>query len=188
MEKPDLNKMWRTWVKIGFSPQLKHKMFQDTIRNKMYNILQLQKMGEISWFYFLFHIKRDDPFYAYFDVVFTTDREDPNEFLPEFCIDTKKIPPMKKISGIDTKLLKDEDIAEAWKIIGEQAVFIIDLIRAHKENVEIHHQQIAKFMHYFMNSLSLGFKSILFFPSIPSQILSTIESMQLKFGKDYVLF
>ncbi|MCW4037494.1 MAG: hypothetical protein NWF13_02030 [Candidatus Bathyarchaeota archaeon] len=188
MEKPDLNKMWRTWVKIGFRHQLTYKMAQDTIRNKMYYILQLQKMGEISWFYFLFHNKRDDPVNTHFDLVFTSDKEDPSEFLPEYCIDTKKIPPMKKISGIDMSLLKDEDIAEAWKIIGEQSVFIIELIRTHKANVESTQLQIAQFMHYFMNSLLLGHKSILFFQGLSPQLLSTINSMQLNYLKDYVPF
>ncbi len=184
MEKPDLTKMWRTWVKIGFMHKLTHKKVQDTIRNKMYNILQLQKMGKISWFYFLFHIKRDDSVNAYFDLVFTSEKEDPKEFLPEFCIDTKKIPPMKKISGIDTTLLKNEDIAEAWKIIGEQSVFIINLIRTHQTNVEITQLQIAQFMHFFMNSLLLGHKSILFFQGLPLQLISTINSMKL----NYTLF
>jgi hypothetical protein len=177
LEKPDLNKMWRTWVKIGLKSQLTHKMLPDTIRHKMYNISQLQKMGKITWYYFLYHDKTDDPSNGYFDTVFTVGMENPNEFLPEYCIDTKKIPPMKEIYGIDASILNDKDIAEAWRIIGEQSEFIINLVSAHTENSEIHRQQIAQFMHYFMNPLGLGLKSILFFPKIPSQIIWQMQVM-----------
>lgn len=40
-----------------------------------------------------------------FDTVFTIDK-DPNDFLPEYCIDTKQICPIKEINGIDAKILK----------------------------------------------------------------------------------
>lgn len=188
LEKPDLNKMWRTWVKIGLKSQLTHKMLQDTIRHKMYRISQLQKMGEITWYYFLYHNKPDDTANGYFDTVFTTDRGDPDEFLPEYCVDTKKIPSMRKIDGIDEAILEEKDIAEAWRIIGEQSDFIIDLVRAHTENSEIHLQQIAQFMHYFMNALGLGGKSILFFPEIPSAIRLQIQLLPKEVKKNYFCF
>lgn len=175
MEKPDLDKMWRTWVKIGPKSELTHKKLQDTIRHQMCRISELQKMGKITWYYFLFHNKPDDPSNAYFDTVFTLDRGDPNEFLPEYCINTKKIDPMKEINGIDVSILKDRNIAEAWRIIGEQSEFIIDFVCAHAENSEIHPQQITQFIHYFMNALGLGLKSILFFPVIPPQIVEHIQ-------------
>lgn len=188
LEKPDLNKMWRTWVKIGLKSQLTHKMFQDTIRHKMYRISQLQKTGEITWYYFLHHNKPDDTANGYFDIVFTTDRGDPNEFLPEYCVDTEKIPSMMKILGIDETILEKKNIAEAWRIIGEQSDFIIDLVRAHTENSKIHHKQIAQFMHFFMNALGLGQKSILFFLGIPSAIRLQIQLMPEEVKKNYVLF
>jgi hypothetical protein len=163
-------------------------MFQDTIRHKMYHISELMKNDEIKWYYFLHHQKPDDPDNAYFDVVFTTDREDPNNFLPEYCVDAKKIPPMMKISGIDETILEEKDIAEAWRIIGEQSEFIINLVRAHTENSEIHPQQITQFMHYFMNALGLGHKSIFFFPKIPSEIILQIQLMPEEVKKNYFGF
>lgn len=188
LEKPNLNKMWRTWVKIGPKSQLTHKMLQDTIRHKMYRISQLQKMGEITWYYFLYHNKPNDTANGYFDVVFTSNRGDPNEFLPEYCVNTEKILPRRRITGIDRTILEEKDIAEAWRIIGEQSDFIIDLVRAHTENSEIHPQQIAQFMHYFMNALGLGGKSVLFFPEIPSEILSQIQLMPEEVRENYFCF
>jgi len=117
--------------------------------------------------------------------VFTSNRGDPNEFLPEYCVDTEKILPMRRITGIDGTILEEKDIAEAWRIIGEQSDFIIDLVRAHTENSEIHPQQIAQFMHYFMNALGLGGKSILFFPEIPSAIRLQIQLMPEEVKKNY---
>ena len=146
----------------------------------MYNISQLGKTGEINWYYFLYHNNPEDLGNHYFDVVFTTDREDPNNFLPGYCVDTQKIPPMTKISGIDETILEGQDIAQAWRIIGEQSEFIINLVRAHTENCEIHPQQIAQFMHFFMNALGLGHKSIFFFPQIPLEIVSQVQSMPEK--------
>lgn len=188
MEKPDLNKMWRTWVKIGPKSELTLKKFQDTIRHQMYRISELQKVGKIAWYYFLFHNKPDDPSNAYFDTVFTVDRGDPNEFLPEYCVDTRKIHSMKEISGIDASILKDGDIAEAWRIIGEQSEFIIDLVRAHTENSEINRRQIIQFMHFFMNPLWLGHRSISFYPEIPPQILLQMQLMPEEIKRNCIRF
>ena len=152
--------MWRTWIKIEIVNQSPFKSFQDTIRMKIYPLLQLQKNGQINWFYFLFHPKPDDPTNFYFDIVFTTDKVNPNSFLPEYCISTEKINPLNSIYGIDVGLLKDADIGEAWKIIGEQSEFIINFVRSHKADTEIHARQIAQFMHFFMNPLGYGMKSI----------------------------
>lgn len=163
MQEPDLNKMWRTWIKIDRGKGSIFKCFQDTIRRKLEPILQLRKRGEIDWFYFLFHSKPDDPTNQYFDVVFTTDRESLNDLLPEYCTTGEKISPMTSISGIDMSILNAEDIKKAWGIIGEQSEFMIDFVCSHNENNEIHPEQIAQFMHFFFNSLGYG-GHCLFFP------------------------
>jgi len=177
LKNADLNKMWRTWIKIGLKSKLTLKRLQDVIRHKMYDILQLKKTGKINWYYFLYHNKPDDPTNGYFDVVFTTTSEEPTKFLPEYCVDTKKISPITEISGIDSSILKDTNIVEAWRLIGEQSQFIIDLVRTHDENSEIPPKQIARFMHYFMNALGLGHKSILFFKGIPNNINTILAFM-----------
>lgn len=109
-----------------------------------------------------FPLQTRGPDSAYFDVVFTTDREDPNAFLPSYCIDTKKIHPDRTIFGIDEKILLNENITEAWRILGEQSEIVVRLVCAHKETVEIPSNQIAQFMHFFMNPLKLGHQSIFF--------------------------
>jgi hypothetical protein len=166
--------MWRTWIQIEIRDNSLFKSFQDTIREKLQPILQLQKSGKINWFYFLFHSKHNDPNNLYFDVVFTTE-SDPKDILPNYCIDTAKIPPMMEIDGVDEKLLEGEDIRKAWRIIGEQSEFMINLVCSHQENVEIPPAQIAQFMHFFMNQLGYGKKS-LFFPKAPIDRMKIVVS------------
>ena len=91
LENPDLNKMWRTWIKVGLTNEISYKLLQDVIRHKMYNISKLKKTGKINWYYFLYHNKPDDQTNGYYDVVFTTTSEEPSKFLPEYCVDTKKL-------------------------------------------------------------------------------------------------
>lgn len=164
-------------MKICPLEQLTLEAIQDSIRHEMYEISKLLRNGEISWYYFLLHQKPDDTVNGYFDVVFTTDKKDPQEFLPKYCHDTKKIPPMNAILGINVAILERQDIAEAWRIIGEQSEFIVNVIRAHSENSVIPHFQVTQFMHFFMNPLGLGLKSILFIPEIPPAIREQIDRL-----------
>ena len=126
-------------------------MFQDTIREKMYPISQLHKKGKINWYYFLFHSKSNDLNSLYFDIKFTSDFADPNKFLPDYCIDTTKIRPLNTIAGIDAKILKNEDITEAWRIIGEQSKWLLELFSIHKEGACIPPEQIGQFLHFYAN-------------------------------------
>src|SRR4030042_858184 len=151
--------MWRTWIKVGPRNQYTPKLYQDKIRYQLVKISRLLETGELSWYYFLLHEKPEDPDSVYFDVVFTTDLEDPKSFLPEGFVDTLKIPPDKKISEVDTTLLVNEDPAIGWQIVGEQSEFIVKLVCSHKESVVIPEQQITQFMNFFMNPLELGLKS-----------------------------
>jgi len=175
LQEPDLKKMWRTWIMIHTGKEPIRKLFQDTIRDKLQQILQLQKKGKIAWFHFQWRTKVDDPANLYFDVVFTTDSDDPDDFLPEYCIDTEKIVIDKSISGIDEELLVGEDIKEAWRIIGEQSEFIVNMVCSHKGNVEIPPSQIAQFIHFFMNPMGYDRNSLFFPKAHPDTIESVIS-------------
>ncbi len=175
MQEPDLKKMWRTWIRIERGKNSVFKSFQDTIREKIQPFLQLEKNGEISWFYFLCHDKENppDPANLYFEVRFTTDRKNPKEFLREYCVDTDRYSPGTTIPGIDEKLLEGGDIRKAWRIIGEQSEFIINFVCSYKKEIEIPPKQIAQFMHFIMNPLRYGQKS-LFFPKATDEKMEYI--------------
>jgi hypothetical protein len=119
MQEPDLNKMWITYIKIEGRDILLEKNCQDTTREKLSSILKLQVKDDINWFYFLLKPKPgDNPSTPYFRVVFTTTNDKPDDILPKFCTKPQRLPPDFSIAGIDEKLLIDEDIKKAWKLLG----------------------------------------------------------------------
>ena len=164
MEKPNLNQMWETWVKIGPKANSTLKTFQDAIRNKIYPMVSsLMNKDIINWYHFLHHSYPRDPNNLYFHIRFSAMRniKKVDDFnLPEYCVSTEKIEPIKNISGISKALLKDEEIEEAWRIIGEQSEWIINLINIHKEDIGwIPINQFVQFMHFFMNMMGLGHRA-----------------------------
>jgi DNA-binding Lrp family transcriptional regulator len=166
MEKPDLNHLWHTYIKIGPINEVTPKLLQDAIRFKIYPLIsRLEEEGIIKWYHFLFHPHPTDNANAYFHIRFST-REDITEptdlKLPQFCDLTSKIEPTYDISGINKAILKNQEIEEAWRIIGEQSQWIINMIRVHKEDIEIPTQQVIQFMHYFLNMLGLVNQALLF--------------------------
>lgn len=168
MEKPNLNRVWHTWIKIGPKTNLTYKMLQDAIRHKIYPIFSgLMSNGTINWYHFLLHPYPRDEGNAYFHVRFSTTKDvikAADLMLPESCVSTEKVKPQNlgNISGIGKNLLKNGEIEEAWRLLGEQSEWIIKLINIHKENTEIPIPQITQFMHFYLNMLGLGMQAILF--------------------------
>ena len=161
MEKPNLNRMWNTWVQICPWPNLTYKRIQDTIRHRIYpTFTGLKNDGTINWYHFLIHPYPEDTANAYFHIRFsvTEDIANPNDLnLPDYCVSTDKLNPqnLRKIAGIDESLLINEDIAEAWRIIGEQSEWFLEMLSIHKEDVDIAPQQIKQFLHFYANMAQL---------------------------------
>lgn len=130
MKKPDLNRMWETFVKLSWE-DVSMGGHINMLRKKIHPLLSdLEKKEIIDWNCFLIHDKdsggptsRADLnvyFHIRFSVVKDTDKVD---FLPKYCLLARKIPlaSVNTITGIDKALLKNEEIEEAWRIIGEQS-------------------------------------------------------------------
>ena len=160
MKKPDLERMWKTWVRIAPKKNLTMDdlgtIIPDAIRNKIAIFPELLREGKIEWYCFLFHDYQEDPDNAYFHVRFTK-VEGEKIALPEYCTEPEIEKVGENISGIDKSLLKNADIGEAWRIIGEQSELIIELVQIHKDTVPI--QQFIQFMHYNTNMFGLGRRS-----------------------------
>jgi len=160
MKKPDLNGIWKTWVRIAPKTNLTMDdltmLIPDTIRNKIAIFPELLREGKIEWYCFLIHDYRKDPDNVYFHVRFTK-AEGKKVTLPEYCTKPEIEKVGETISGIDKCLLKNEDIGEAFRIIGEQSELIIRLVQIHKDTVPI--EQFIQFMHFNMNMFGLGHKS-----------------------------
>lgn len=184
MQKPDLNKVWETFIEIPNLTRMLEAFRREptrnnlagicnrvveTIRVKLYPMIsKLTSNGTIGWYCFLIHPSRrqGDP-NRYLHVRFELlkdikDKERVNNLLPDYCkkemterfMDVEPDP--ENISGIDKSLLKNKDIQEVWRIAGEQSEWLMNMLNIHKENVEIPIKQIIQFMHYYLNMLGLG--------------------------------
>lgn len=169
MDKPNLERMWETFIKFSIDEAQTAKHF-DIVRNQIYPLItKLRNDGIINWYCFLVHDKSsgvpttpdDTNFYYHirFDV-----KEDitPVQYLPSYCVLTRKIDPswVKNISigqGLtyNTLLMKDESIEEVWRIIGEQSEWVMNLLNSFKENVTIPFLYVGQFLHYYANMTML---------------------------------
>lgn len=161
MQKPDLDQIWQTWVRIAskkdFSvDEKKAVLIPDTIRNKIAIFPELLREGKIEWYCFLIHDYPEDPDNIYFHVRFAK-AEGKKVALPEYCKKPERDKVGENISGIDKSLLENEDIREAWRIVGEQSDLIIKLVQIHKDKIPI--QQFIQFKHYDTNMFGLGRRS-----------------------------
>lgn len=144
------------------------------IRFKIHvTISNLREKRIINWYCFLIHKNpknKDDPnLYFHIRVSLKNDVKPKvfRESLPDYCVFTQ---PMKrkrveKISigrkeYFDTSLFKTEKIEDAWRIIGEQSEWVMNMLNIHKKDVEINKypKQIGQFLHYYFNMLGLQIK------------------------------
>jgi hypothetical protein len=142
----------------------------DIIRRDIYSILVSDpNIGQmIDWYSFLIHDRKSgvpttlDDKNAYFHIRVSLKHDiKPKDFenaLPNYCVMTRPAPlDSTKSIGVnettifDTSLLKNEQIEEVWKIIGEQSEWFLNTLLIHKEDKKIPFWHILAFLHYFDN-------------------------------------
>ena len=168
MQKPDLNQMWETFIKIPTEDgRIRFSDVYNNIRSKICPMIsQLKDNNVINWYCFLIHDRNsgvptsEDDDNPYFHIRFALESSvDPNEFLsslPNYCVMAHRIERrLESISGIDKSIIKNEEIEEAWRIIGEQSEWLLEMLNIHKEDVYIPPQQIAQFLHFYANMTQL---------------------------------
>jgi len=152
MQKPDLNQMWETFIKIGLPNEVPHTKFYPLIRTKVYpTISDLEQKGLIDWYCFLVHNKKsgvpttEDDDNLYFHIRFSLKKEiNSKDFLPNYCVMTRHIEHgLESITGINKSIIRNEEIEEAWRIIGEQSEWFLEMLSIHKEDVGIPPNQIG---------------------------------------------
>lgn len=159
MKKPDLSKICETFLKIDVP---NHAELYAFIRSDLAPVLlDLKEKGLINWYSFLIHDKKSggipttDEKSAFFHIRLELgegiDLEKLN--LPRNFEFTRRVSSesLQSCSDINKNLLKNEDIAEAWRILGEISELVIAMLNAHKEDAEIPPQQIAQFLHFLAN-------------------------------------
>jgi hypothetical protein len=168
MQKPDLNQMWETFVKIPTENNgVRLNVLYNNIRSKIYPMISHLKSNDmINWYCFLIHDRNsgvptsEDDRKPYFHIRFALKKDvDPNDFLsslPNYCVMTRRIERrLESIAGINKSIIKNEKIEEVWRIIGEQSEWLLEMLNIHKEDVDIPLQQIAQFLHYYANMTQL---------------------------------
>lgn len=164
LEKPNIDRMWETFIGIPVeNNQFRRRELFNIARTKVQPVILLLTENKIiNWYSFLIHDRHsgvptdEEDKSLYFHVrVSLRDEVDSKTFLtllPNYCILTRKIEQgQKSISGINSSILINEDISEAWRIIGEQSELYLRLLAIHKNDVTIPPQQIAQFLHFLAN-------------------------------------
>lgn len=167
MQKPDLSQMWETFIKMSWE-DIRLGRHVNILRFKISPMVSwLKDNGVINWYCFLIHDRgsgvptTEDDDNPYFHIRFALEKDvESDEFLlslPNYCIMTRKMErnQVESISGIDKSLLKNEEIEEAWRIIGEQSEWLLEMLNIHKEDADIPLQHVAQFLHFFANITQL---------------------------------
>ena len=158
-----LARMWETFIQLpieglSFDPYIR------ALRFKLSPIVtELLTKNVIDWYCFLVHDKSSgvpttaDDSHLYIHLRFSLKEAiDPAsvvKILPPSCVMTAPIDVgrIHSITGVDKSAIKNEDIEEAWRMIGEQSEWVLNFISVHKEDVTISPQQISQFLHFFDN-------------------------------------
>jgi hypothetical protein len=163
MEKPDLDKLWETFIRFSWD-DLSSGRHIGLIREKVADTISVLKAkGNIGWYCFSIHDKNTgvptsvDDEYLYFHIRFALEKHvNPADVLPIYCVMTRKVDPewVKAIPvddkvEFDVSLLKDESVEEVWRLIGEQSEWLLNLLNAFKENVNIPVSYVERFLNYY---------------------------------------
>ena len=170
MEKPDLDRLWETFIKFSWS-DLSSGGHIGLIREKVASTISVLKAkGNTGWYCFFIHDKNSgvptsaDDDYLYFHIMFALEKRiNPVDVLPIYCVLTRKVDSegAKSISinnsgaKFDVSLLKDESVEEVWRLIGEQSEWLLNLLSAFKENVNIPASYIKRFLNYYTDMTAL---------------------------------
>ena len=171
MEKPNLKKVWVTYIKIGPLQEITLQRCIDTLRNMVSPmILDLKEKSLLRWYSFLVHPGKDkaDPngyYHIRFELKGKYDtKERINSVLPDYCEKTmtyrfRDVENLENITSIDKSILKNRRIEEAWRIIGEQSEWVTKILDSFGEEFDIPDQQFIQYVHFLMNMLGLGNQS-----------------------------
>ncbi len=159
LETPDLDRIWETYIPIPWDGA--DNTHVRIMRKQLVPLIHgLKERRIIDWYCILIHNKDgDDNIYLHTSFALRKGVK-PSlllDSLPDYFVTKRKVEVgrLRKIADIDDGLLKDHDIREAWRIIGEQSEWFLDMLSIHSEDAEVFPFQIAHFLHYFWNMAKL---------------------------------
>ena len=169
MQKPNLERVWHTFVKLT-ADRIPAGEHIEMLRFSIAPVLRdLMNRGIIGWYCFLIHDKKsgvpahlDDSLYFHIRLGLA-ENTDPGVLvgaLPSCFVGTEKVPKSEidSMGGIDKTRLRSGAIEEAWRIIGEQCEWLLDLLDIYVGTASVFPDQIGQFLHYFSNITQLTVK------------------------------
>ena len=170
MEKPDLNRLWETFIRFTWD-ELSSGAHIGLIREKVgYTITMLKAKGDVGWYCFWIHDKNSgvpttpDDEYLYFHIRFEIKKHvSPVDILPVYCVMTRQVEPewVKNVSvdargtPFNVSLLRDESVEQVWRLIGEQSEWLLNLLDRFKDNSSIPVNHIQGFLNQFTDMTAL---------------------------------
>ncbi|MFA6601197.1 MAG: hypothetical protein WC352_04695 [Candidatus Omnitrophota bacterium] len=131
-------------------------------------IEELTLTKKIGWYCFLVHDRNsgvptapdDDSSYWHLrlELAPQIEPEALASSLPSYCLMTRKIFFGDEIGGIDKNLLKNGNVMDAWRILGEQSEWMLRMLDIHTGEGLPLRRQVAQFLHYFANMAQMHVK------------------------------
>jgi len=165
MKVPDLSRIVETDIPIA---SLRTDAYIAQLRREVLpHIRELQSAGHIEWFSFLLHpakqvagrVPNDETpvFHLRLDPSPRLNVDELISLLPAHFRDPHPVS-LAEISGLNCALLQGADWAQAWRVIGESAEWVLCVIEAHVDRLPP--EQAVQFLHYMTNPLGLGHKCV----------------------------
>lgn len=203
MEKPDFSRVYDVFIPIGLPQEIRLGNLIDMIRLEIYPLTSyLKKSKMINWYFFLIHNREsgsiptiEDDRNLYYHIRFGLEKhinsedflqsiEDHLGFKPLWRTTTNPEISIGRNKLMHKNILKNEEYEEAWKIMGEQSEWIINMLNAHKDDIEISEKEyiehIWQFMHYYFNMLDLSIPIIC--PNCHTILTGTCPKCQTMFS------
>ena len=169
MNPPNLHRMMETFIPIPASGQaLSAEAWQgylNLLRSKVAPLVRdLMKQGKIDWYSFLVHDKESgvpaeagDGLYVHLRFSLSPAAEE-SRFAGQLSADcrfTRKMPPPDAVSlgAVHARSLRNGDIAQGWKIFGEESELVLSLLDAHDPDQPVPPRNIGQLLHYLGNQV-----------------------------------
>ena len=165
MKVPNLNRIVETDILVvslrpdAYLAQLRRDVLQ--------HIRELQSAGYIEWFSFLLHPAKqvtgrasDDEspvFHLRLEPSLDISVNELTRLLPAHFRDPHPVN-LAQISGLNGAFFEGGDWAQAWRVIGESAEWVLCLLETHAD--ELPPEQAVQFLHYMTNPIGIGHKCV----------------------------
>ncbi len=170
MMRPDLTRMWETFVRIGPASSVRSGRHIERLRIHLTPLIErLTELGLVSWYCFLIHGRTsgvptpagDEDSFWHVRLSLATGRapEDLLAALSPECAMTRHVPvaDLTRIAGLESARLTSGDIEDAWKVIGEQSQWLMETARMYRDDLRVDemNRELRQYLHFFANMAQL---------------------------------